>query len=166
MLLTHFFPNGGNGKFTLRATAIDTGNHQVSLGTKVITCDNANAVKPFGALDTPGQGGIASGNRFINWGWVLTPQPHRIPADGSTVVVWLDGVNMGHPTYNIYRSDIASLFPSYANSNGAAGYFSLDTTMYKNGVHTIQWTAQDNAGKDSPEFACPLYSFTSTAQSI
>ena len=38
------------------------------------------------------------------------------------------------------------LSPSNANSNGAAGYFYLDTTGYANGVHSIQWTAKDNAG--------------------
>jgi hypothetical protein len=58
----------------------------------------------------------------------------------------VDGVNLGHPTYNIYRSDIATMFPYYCNSNGAAGYFYLDTTAYENGVHTIQWVVTDNAG--------------------
>ncbi|UCH94271.1 MAG: hypothetical protein JSV88_28940 [Candidatus Aminicenantes bacterium] len=146
MLLTNFLPNGGNGVFTIQATATDASSHQVSLGTITITCDNANAVKPFGAIDTPTQGGTASGSPFVNWGWVLTPQPNKIPTNGSTIDVWIDGVNVGHPHYNIYRSDIAALFPGYANSNGAAGYFYLDTTAYENGVHTIQWTAKDNAG--------------------
>jgi len=146
MLLTNFLPNGGNGVFTIKASAIDTSGHQVSLGTKTIICDNANAVKPFGAIDTPTQGGVASGSRFVVWGWVLTPQPNKIPFNGSTIDVWIDGVNVGHPHYNIYRSDIAALFPGYTNSNGAAGYFYLDTTAYENGVHTIQWTAEDNAG--------------------
>jgi hypothetical protein len=103
-------------------------------------------VKPFGAIDTPTQGGTASGSSFINWGWALTPQPNSIPTNGSTIKVYVDGVNLGHPTYNLYRLDIASLFPGYANSNGAAGYFYLDTTAYEDGVHTIQWTARDNAG--------------------
>jgi hypothetical protein len=146
MMLTNFLPNGGNGKFKIHAIAADTEGHQVTLGTKTITCDNANAVKPFGAIDTPGQGGNASGSIFINWGWVLTPQPNRIPTDGSTIKVFVDGVNLGHPTYNIYREDIATLFPDYTNSDGAVGYFSLDTTHYENGVHTIQWTATDDAG--------------------
>ena len=146
MLLTNFLPNGGNGVFTIKAVAIDTSGHQVSLGAKTIICDNANAVKPFGAIDTPTQGGIASGSHFVIWGWVLTPQPNKIPFNGSTIDVWIDGVNVGHPHYNIYRSDIAALFPGYANSNGAAGYFYLDTTAYENGVHTIQWTAKDNTG--------------------
>jgi hypothetical protein len=146
MMLTNFLPNGGNGTFQIHAVALDTEGKQVSLGTKTIIVDNTNAVKPFGAIDTPTQGGIAAGSGFINWGWVLTPQPKSIPTDGSTINVWVDGVNLGHPTYNIYRSDIAQLFPGYNNSSGAAGYFKFDTTAYANGIHTIQWTATDDAG--------------------
>lgn len=145
MLLTNFLPNGGNGKFTLYAEVTTIDGQQFTLGTKTIICDNANAVKPFGALDTPTQGGSASGSAFINWGWVLTPQPNSISTDGSTIDVLVDGLNIGHPTYNIYRPDIANLFPGYANSDGAAGYFYLDTTPYANGIHTIEWIARDSA---------------------
>lgn len=145
MMLTNFLPNGGNGVFTIHAIATDKSGQTTTLGIKTITVDNVNAVKPFGAIDTPMQGGTASGSNFINWGWALTPQPNSIPTDGSTINVWVDGVNLGHPTYNIYRPDIANLFPNYANSNGAVGYFYLDTTAYENDVHTIQWTATDNA---------------------
>jgi hypothetical protein len=146
MLLTNFLPGNGNGAFTLYAVAKDGAGHSVTLGSKTITCDNANAVKPFGAIDTPTQGGTASGGKFINWGWVLTPQPNSIPTNGSTIHVWVDGKKTGNPTYNIYRSDIAGLFPGYVNSSGAVGYFYLDTTVYDNGVHTIQWTAGDSGG--------------------
>jgi hypothetical protein len=146
MLLTNFLPNGGNGTFTLHAIAADVVGKTTTLGTKTIHCNNANAVKPFGAIDTPTQGGSASGSSFTNWGWVLTPQPNSIPADGSTINVFVDSVNLGHPIYNIYRADIAALFPGYANSNGAIGFFSIDTTPYTNGVHTIFWTATDSAG--------------------
>jgi len=33
------------------------------------------------------------------------------------------------------------------NSNGAAGYFYLDTTTVSNGMHTIGWLASDNNGR-------------------
>jgi hypothetical protein len=145
MLLTNFLPGGGNGTFTFHAIANDTDNNEVTLGTKTISVDNAGAVKPFGAIDTPAQGGTASGSQFINWGWVLTPQPNSIPTDGSTIDVWVNGVNKGHPVYNLYRSDIAALFPAYANSHGAVGYFYLNTHTYNDGVYTIQWTATDTA---------------------
>ena len=146
MLLTNFLPNQGNGTFTLHAVATDIEGNSVTLGTSTIICDNATAVKPFGAIDTPTQGGIASGNNFRNQGWVLTPLPNKIPEDGSTINVYIDGVTLGHPVYNIYRSDIADYFPGYANSDGSLAYFDFDTTVYPNGIHTIQWTAADNAG--------------------
>jgi len=146
MLLTNFLPDQGNGTFTLHAKATDKEGNEVLLGSKTITCDNANAVKPFGAVDTPDQGGEASGGGYLNFGWVLTPQPNTVPVDGSTIEVWVDGVSLGNPVYNLYREDIATLFPGYNNSNGAVGYFNLDTTAYANGVHTIAWTAEDNAG--------------------
>ncbi|MDQ1350025.1 MAG: hypothetical protein QG657_326, partial [Acidobacteriota bacterium] len=116
------------------------------LGTKTITVDNTHTVKPFGAIDTPGQGGTASGNSFSNVGWILTPQPNSIPTNGSTIDVYIDGVNKGHPTYNIYRPDIAGFFPGYANSNGSMAQFNIDTTAYETGYHSIFWIATDNAG--------------------
>ena len=144
MLVTNFLPNGGNGTFQLLAYATDTGGHEVLLGSKMITCDNLHAVKPFGAIDTPSQGGTASGSSYYNFGWALTPQPNSIPIDGSTLSVYVDGLPLGNPVYNLYRDDIATLFPGYANSNGAVGYYSLNTTGYANGVHTIAWLVTDS----------------------
>jgi Leucine-rich repeat (LRR) protein len=146
MMLTNFLPDGGNGTFVIYAIATDRAGNVTTLGTKTIHCDNANAVKPFGAIDTPDQGETASGSQFVNFGWVLTPLPNTIPTDGSTITVWVDSVPLGHPVYNQYRADIAVLFPGYNNSTGAVGYFYLDTTPYEDGVHTIQWTAADDAG--------------------
>lgn len=146
MLLTNFLPNGGNGTFAFYAAAVDKEGNQTVIGTRTITCDNANAVKPFGTIDTPAQGDTVSGTAYRNHGWVLTPMPNKIPEDGSTIEVYIDSVKVGHPVYNNYREDIAQLFPDYANSNGAHGYFDFDTTAYSNGVHTIVWTARDNAG--------------------
>jgi len=144
MLLTNFLPS--DGSYQLTVTATDVEGHRTELGTRTITVNNAAAVKPFGALDTPAQGGIASGSSYINWGWALTPMPNSIPFNGSTIRVWIDGEHVGSPTYNLYRSDIAGLFPGYANSNGAVGYYIIDTTQLENGIHTIQWTVTDSGG--------------------
>ena len=54
---------------------------------------------------------------------------------------------MGHPVYNNLRSDIANLFPGYANSGGAVGYYYVDSTKLTNGVHTISWNAFDNQAR-------------------
>jgi hypothetical protein len=146
MLLTHFLPDGGNGTFTLHAVALDPSGHQTTLGTKTISCDNANAVKPFGAIDTPLPGGTASGTSYDNWGWALTPLPNEIIKGFTAITVWIDGVDVGNPYYGYYREDIATLFPGYANSNSANAVFTFDTTQYENGLHTISWTVRDSDG--------------------
>ena len=146
MLLTYFLPNGGNGNYTLTVIVTDLSGKKTNLGSKTINVNNTNAAKPFGAIDTPPSGGKISGSSYRNSGWVLTPLPNKIPIDGSTISVYIDGVNRGHPVYNIYRADIAGLFPTLLNSGGAQAYYDFNTTAYSNGVHTIAWTATDNAG--------------------
>ncbi|MCP4221271.1 MAG: hypothetical protein GY765_41980 [bacterium] len=146
MMLTNFLPGGGNGEYTISAVATDTEGNSVTLGSKTITVDNVNAVKPFGAIDTPAQSGTATGSSYRNNGWVLTPPPNSIPLSGDTVTVFVDSDNLGSPTYGIYREDIASYFPYNNNSDGAGAYLDIDTTKYADGVHTIYWVATDDAG--------------------
>src|SRR5579872_2772760 len=152
MMLTNFLPNNGgspgpgNGTYKLHAIAHDQAGFSLDLGTHTITCDNVHASKPFGTIDTPGQGATVSGT-IANFGWALTQNPYVIPADGSTIFVTVDGVTLGHPVYNNYRQDIAGAFPGLANTNGAVGYFILDTTTLANGRHTIGWLVYDNAGR-------------------
>ena len=149
MLLTYFLPGGGNGTYTLYAKVTDSAGHVVTLGAKTVHCNNAHAVKPFGAIDTPAQGGTASGSNYVNAGWALTPQPNKIPTNGSAVEVYIDSVKIkkGMATYGQYRSDIATLFPGYANTYGAAASFKFSTTVYPNGIHSIFWIVRDNGGK-------------------
>ena len=56
-------------------------------------------------------------------------------------------MTLGHPTYNQYRADIANAFPGLANSNGAVGFFYIDTTTLANGMHTISWVVYDNGAR-------------------
>lgn len=72
-----------------------------------------------------------------------------IPTDGSTIEVYIDNMPVGRPVYNQARSDIQALLPGYANTNGAAGYYVIDTTKLANGLHTIAWTLTDNNGHAS-----------------
>ncbi|MCP4216666.1 MAG: hypothetical protein GY765_18585, partial [bacterium] len=146
MLLTQGLPGGLDGSFTFRVYASDVEGNRTLLGTRNLMVSNSTAVAPFGAIDTPLQGGTATGTSYSNYGWVLTPQPNTIPIDGSTIMVWIDGEAKGHPVYNNPREDVAALFPGYANSGGPMGYFVFDTTQYGNGTHTIAWGVEDNAG--------------------
>jgi len=150
LMLTNFLPNHGNGTFTLRAFADDADGHSFPLGSKTITCTNATATLPFGAIDTPEQGQTIGG-AVINFGWVLAAQPTAsglfVPFDGSTVQVFVDSLPIGPLTsYNNARTDIQAFFPGYANTDGAVGAKVIDTTVLTNGVHTIFWLATDNTG--------------------
>ena len=59
----------------------------------------------------------------------------------------MDGVFLGHPTYDQFRSDLASVFPGLKNTNGAAAFFILDTRTLTDGLHTIGWIIRDDAGQ-------------------
>jgi hypothetical protein len=147
MVLTNMLPSQGNGAYTFHVYVRDVENQVVLLGSRTITCDNANATKPFGQIDTPAQGAVASGSSYMNFGWVLTQFPKFIPFDGSTVHVFIDGQPVGNVSYNHHRADIATLFPGLENSDGAVGFRAIDTTTMTNGTHTISWTATDSAGQ-------------------
>jgi len=152
-MLTNFLPNAsgsgppGNGTYRIHALARDRSGLSTDLGTKTISVDNAHAARPFGTIDTPTQGGTISSSDYVNFGWALTPQPFMIANDGSTITVVIDGQVVGHPTYGQFRSDIATLFPGYANSNTAVGFFHINTTTLANGVHTISWNVFDNGAR-------------------
>jgi hypothetical protein len=146
MVLTNMLPAQGNGTYLFFMYARDAEGHSTLLGTRTMTCDNAHATLPFGTIDTPAQGETVSGTAYVNFGWALTPNPKAIPTDGSTVAVYVDGVAVGTASYDHYRVDIATLFPGLANSDGAVGFRVLNTTAWANGLHTIVWTATDNAG--------------------
>ncbi|HEY3444517.1 MAG TPA: hypothetical protein VGK29_27445 [Paludibaculum sp.] len=145
MMLTNALPAKGNGIFRLHAIAVDEEGHSLELGSKTITVDNLHSVKPFGAMDVPAPGQTASG-LFSNSGWALTPQPARIPLDGSTVWVNVDGVNIANALYGQLRQDVASIFPGYNNSNSSGGQYVLDTTAFSNAMHTMAWIVYDNLG--------------------
>jgi hypothetical protein len=157
MLLTNFLPGQGNGTFKLYAIASDMEGNVFTLGTKTIVCDNAHAAKPFGTIDTPAQGGDASGNPYLNFGWVLTPMPKTVPKNGSTITVYVDSVLVGNLStapnvYDQYRPDVSGNFPGLNNTGGSGlggpvGAYFLNTTAYANGVHTIYWIAYDDAGQ-------------------
>ena len=153
MVLTNMLPDvprrlpaGGNGTYVFYIWGQDREGNTQLLGTRTITCDNQHATKPFGAIDTPTQGGVASGTNFVNFGWALTPLPKTIPTDGSTITALVDGASIGTVDYNHPRPDIQGLFPGLNNTNGAIGFRVIDTTTLTNGAHTISWTVVDDQG--------------------
>ncbi len=116
---------GGEGTMALYAVATDEEGKQTLLGRSspdhtptTITLDNDTIAKPFGTLDTPGQGATVSGN-LANFGWALTPDLNAtadgtdilIPLNGSTIVVFVDGVSKGTVTFNQCRGNVGNPVP-------------------------------------------------------
>jgi hypothetical protein len=146
LMLTNFLPNQGNGSVKLYAWASDVDGHVALLGTKTINTDNAHATAPFGAIDTPKQGEVVCGNQYINFGWALTQVGKDVPVDSSTISVFVDGINLGHPGARAQRPDITAAFPSLDTSHAVGGFY-LDTTQFPNGVHTIFWLVTDTGNQ-------------------
>jgi hypothetical protein len=89
---------------------------------------NDTIAKPFGAIDTPTQGQTLSGP-FAVFGWALTPDSDTaagagdilVPTNGSTMVVFIDGVAVGNVAYNQCRGTVGNPVPSglYCNDDVA-----------------------------------------------
>src|SRR5262249_23812457 len=151
LLLTNFLPGLGTGSYTFHAYASDANGHVTDLGTKTITCNNAAAATPFGAIDTPGQGETL-GNSYIHSGSVLSPTPDLADRpDGGTVRVMIDGRDVGAPFGWTSRPDLTALFPvaQYPGISHAAGAFIFDSTTLTNGLHTISWVVTAAGGGTS-----------------
>ena len=181
LLLTNMLPHvpnqlgfGGQGPLLLYAFATDAEGNVTSFGRTAadhtptaITMANDTIAKPFGAIDTPGQGQTVSGT-LANFGWVLTPDPGTgilMPPDGSTMSVYIDGVSVGTVAYNQCRGtvgnpvpaglfcddDVADIFGN-ATPQPAFKLRSANTTRYRNldagraaiGAFTIDTTTLSN----------------------
>jgi hypothetical protein len=125
-----FSPFGGQGPVTFYVVATDVDGHATLLGRSwsvdhdptSITLDNDTIAKPFGAIDTPSQGGPASGMGFANFGWAITPDDGTgigIPDTGATMWVFVDGLPVGNVTYNQCRGTVGNPVPpgTYCNDD-------------------------------------------------
>jgi hypothetical protein len=146
LMLTLFLPNQGNGPFTLYAYATDKEGRVSLLGARSIVGINSTSTTPFGAIDTPQQGEVVCGTSYINFGWALTQSPKDVPANSSTISVFIDNAFVGRPGTRAQRPDITAAFPTY-NTTHAVGGFVFDTTQYANGVHSIFWVVTDTGNQ-------------------
>ncbi len=153
---------GGQGTFALSAYAIDREGHYTLLGQKTISLDNDHANIPFGAIDTPNQGGTIPGatvpfdnaNAYPNFGWAMTQAGKCIDVTSvSSYKVYIDGVPRTlTPGTNWFpglsRGDIAAAYPGLCNSNNAlaAYYINASALGLTDGLHTIGWDIIDDTG--------------------
>ena len=153
LMLSNFLPGGGEGTFVLRILATDREGRQTLIGSpRTVFARNSISAKPFGAIDTPGQGEVINGGTsYINFGWVLVRKPAiATPGiDGHAVVnVVIDGVAVGTPGGWTSRADLDALFdqPTYPGIPKAAGNFTFNPSALGAGVHTIAWGVIANSG--------------------
>ncbi len=144
LLLTNMLPHvpnqqafGGQGSVALYAFAVDQEGGVTLLGRSpadhtptTVSLDNDHIAKPFGSIDTPAQGGAASGSNFANFGWTLTPDTGTgvlVPTNGSTITVYIDGTASGHPVYNQCRGSVGNPPPPgvYCNDDVASIFGSV-----------------------------------------
>lgn len=145
LMLTQGLWNQGNGAYTLYAFAYDQEGKVTTLGSKTITVDNANAVKPFGSIDTPTYGQTTSGS-FWNFGWALTPGSTCVVTNGN-VFMSIDSGTLIPVNYGDTRTDIAAVFSGFTNGSSAGGAFYLDTTTLTDGAHQIGWYVVDSCNR-------------------
>jgi protocatechuate 3,4-dioxygenase beta subunit len=134
-ILTNLLPHqtngtasGGQGTMTFYTLATDVDGVQAWLGRSydsgsalfvsptVVTLANDTITRPFGTIDTPASGATVSG-QVANFGWVLTPDVNitagdptdiLMPVNGSTIVVYIDGVPRANVTYNQCRGTVGN----------------------------------------------------------
>ena len=167
LLLTNVLPHvplgqgvGGQGTFTLYAHAVDQEGQYTSLGAKTVTLDNANATTPFGAIDTPSQGGTVTTNVSVNFGWAMARGTRCIDTTSTSAYqVVIDGVPRtlrpnGSATNwvpGLSRTNLVASFPALCNTTTALAAYYIDASELGlgPGVHTIAWLVTDTAGHAS-----------------
>ena len=117
-----------------------------------MTCANASATKPFGAIDTPTQGGPASGSGLcqLRVGADAAAEDHpgrRVDDHGDGG--WRPARDRWTTTMSVRTSRRCSRASRTPPGRMArSGFRVIDTTTLTNGLHTISWTVTDNQGVD------------------
>jgi hypothetical protein len=96
----------------------------------------ASPLPPLG-FGGPTPGSTLAGSAVVQgWAWAHTGMP--------TVEVFLDGVQVGTATYGLARPDVATV---YAGAPDNVGFqYTLDTTRFANGSHSLSIKATDALG--------------------
>jgi hypothetical protein len=126
----------GTAVFVVRVT--DSAQQTVSR-TLAITIKPADHVAPFGNLEAPDFRATLN-NTATGSGWALD----NVGIDA--IEVMLDGVKVADAIYGLSRPDIGAIWGSFPNAARAGFGFTLDTTKFSNGEHTLSVRLIDAAG--------------------
>ncbi len=90
-----------------------------------------HAASPFGFFDGQKGGGNGAAGVIGLIGWALDD-------DGIEAVdIYVDGVLAGRALYGFNRPGVGDMFPGFPDGDNAGWTFSLNTTRYPNGLHTV-----------------------------
>ena len=92
---------------------------------------------PFENIDQPSGGATVAGLTSVS-GWAFDD------VEVAQVEILIDGVADGTADYGLPRPDVQGVFPSSPVNVGFT--YSLDTTKYTNGPHTLNVRATDSSG--------------------
>ncbi len=101
------------------------------------------AAPPFGRFGGRPDGGNGANGILRLTGWALDD-------DGVRAVDFLvDGVVVGRAVYGRSRPGVLQQYPEFPNADGAGYAYSLDTTRFTNGLHTVQVRVTSVSGEVS-----------------
>jgi hypothetical protein len=95
-----------------------------------------STVTPMGWLDSVLNGPVSGSINISGWSWALPGM--------KSVDVFMDGSRVGSADYGLSRTDIPVLIPGAPSTTGFL--YTLDTTAFPNGTHTILVKLTDNNG--------------------
>ncbi|MBV8569065.1 MAG: hypothetical protein JO319_00495 [Acidobacteriaceae bacterium] len=121
-----------DGMHTLQITATSAGG-QSSAMTQSFQVSNSGTDSVKVNIDNPSAGGSLTGIVSI-YGWAL--DTNRMPIQSVQVLV--DGAPNGSGTYGFSRPDVCQLYPSGGGCPNVGWNYTLDTTTFANGLHTLQ----------------------------
>ncbi|HSO73307.1 MAG TPA: putative Ig domain-containing protein, partial [Blastocatellia bacterium] len=137
----------GTSVFVVRVT--DSAQQSVTR-TLAITVKPADKVAPFGNLETPDfratLNTIATGS-----GWALDN------VAVTKVEVLIDNQTVSEAIHRLSRPDIGAIWAGLPNAANAGFSFSLDTTKFSNGEHTLAVRLLDAAGNATVIGSRPVF---------
>jgi len=86
---------------------------------------------PFGFFDGKQGGGNGAAGVVGLIGWALDDN------GVEAVDIYVDGVLAGRTLYGFNRPGVGDMFPGFPDGDNAGWVFSLNTTRYTNGLHTV-----------------------------
>ena len=113
----------------------------ISLAAALSMAAGLQAAPPFGSFGGIVGGGNAGSGSLPLHGWALDDDGVR------AVDVFVDGAIAGRAGYGRNRPGVSRSFPGFPDSDAAGFAFSLDTTRYLNGLHTVVARVTSESGE-------------------